>query len=73
MTGLPNPFARIKATTLIVFSHPFLDSNQQSPQSKTKSNDDTCRFTRELEQRLQNGLFIFALSYRNRELRNRNV
>lgn len=31
------------------------DSNQQSPQSKTKSNDDTCRFTRELEQRLQNG------------------
>lgn len=30
-------------------------NQQQSPQSKTKSNDDTCRFTRELEQRLQNG------------------
>ncbi len=44
----------------------FLDSNSRSPintrlilKSPTKkSNDEPCRFTRELEQRLQNGLFV---------------
>ncbi len=47
----------------------FLDSNSRSPSnthltSKSpmkKSNEEPCRFTRELEQRLQNGLFNFLI------------
>jgi hypothetical protein len=50
----------------------FLDSNSRSPLVYTsllpksptkKSNEEPCRFTRELEQRLQNGLFIFFYFY----------